>query len=138
MRPMDNIHIAVSIDEQQERDLAVDLRNMAFIDTFRENRLSRLFLYFVDDLFISDPDPKFNDIEMARVELRSAMRRQIDIGVVGQNPLLLESLSFPAHSSHIHSGQFTDAVVGFPRITNQVANNRLFLLIQSSHGNIDW
>jgi hypothetical protein len=126
---LDDVDVAIAVDVEQERHLAVNLGDVALEDTLGENGRAGLFLYIVYELLVGDSDTKFDNIQMACGELLRAVSRQVDICVVRENTILLQTLAFSADRSNVDPRCFPDSVIRLARVANQMADYRLFLLI---------
>ncbi|MBV8174782.1 MAG: hypothetical protein JO151_09500 [Verrucomicrobia bacterium] len=77
---------------------------MTLEDSFSEDGLARLHFYIVNQLVIGDSNAELDDIKMPRGKLLGAIGREVDVCVIRQNTLLLQTLPFPADSPNVNPG----------------------------------
>ena len=83
MHALDNIDVAITVDVEQERHLAIDFCDVTFKDSLREHGVAGLHFDIVHQLLIRYTHAELDDIKMTRSKLRSAIGGKIDVRIVG-------------------------------------------------------
>lgn len=131
---LDDVGVAGAIDVKEHGDVAVDLRDVALEDDLGENGANeRLAADVLLDLVDGDAKAKLDDVQVAGIELAGAAFGEVDVGVVGEDAILLQALSFAADGADVDTGAFADAVVGFPWVADQFADDEALLVVYFSH-----
>ena len=132
---LDDVDFVGAVDEEQHRELAVDLRDVALKNDLGETRShERLALDVLHELPVGHPDSEFDRIKVPGMELAGAARGKVEVGEVGQDARLFEPVPFPADRADIHAGGFANAVVAFARVADELADDQALLRIEFSWG----
>jgi hypothetical protein len=127
---LDDVGVAGAIDIEEHGDVAIDLGDVALEDDLGkdgadEGLAADVFLKLAE----GNAEAEFDDVKVAGCELGGAARCEIDLGVVGEDAILLKALAFAAYGADVDAGALADAVIGFAGVADEFADDEALLIV---------